>query len=230
MTVPCILVIEDDPDIRELIQASLAGEGYRIHQAVSGEKGLAAARSLRPDLVLLDLMLPGMDGCTVCRLLREDEVTRDLPVVMVTARGEEADIVAGLELGADDYVTKPFSPRVLAARVRAVLRRGGRRGVEPPAGPVRHGSLVVDPARRDVTVAGRPVALSATEFAILLFLARRPGWVFTRRQILDGVHGEGHPVLDRSLDVQIAALRRKLGDAGALVETVRGVGYRFRES
>jgi len=226
-----ILVIEDEQDIQELIELVLSRQGFGVLSAQTGEEGLALARSRRPDLVLLDLMLPGMDGRAVCRRLRQEPATRTVPIVMVTARGEEADIIAGLELGADDYVTKPFSPRVLAARVRAVLRRARADADSPGAQAVlERDGLVIHPGRHEATVDGRPLELTATEFAILHFLARRPGWVFTRRQILAGVHGEDHPVLDRSLDVQIASLRRKLADRDDLIETVRGVGYRFRET
>ena len=177
-------------------------------------------------------MLPGLDGKSVCRRLKEDAATRAIPVIMVTARGEESDIVAGLELGADDYVTKPFSPKVLTARVGTVLRRvqqGGVRSEPLESGVIRFDDLVIHPGRHEVTAAGEIVEISSTEFGILRFLASRPGWVFTRRQILRGVHGEDHPVLDRSIDVQIASLRRKMGERGSLIETVRGVGYRFAE-
>nr|MBC8425039.1 winged helix-turn-helix domain-containing protein [bacterium] len=173
---------------------------------------------------------PGLDGKEICRQLKRDDATSDIPIIMLTARGEESDIVAGLELGADDYVTKPFSPKILTARVGAVLRRAR---AAPEAGDaaavVRTHDLVIHPGRHEVLADGALVPMSSTEFGILHFLARRPGWVYTRRQILRGVHGEDHPVLDRSIDVQIASLRGKLGGRGALIETVRGVGYRFSE-
>lgn len=225
-----ILVVEDEEDILELVRYNLAREGHEVLTAMTGEEGLERARSDKPALILLDLMLPGLDGREVCRRLKQDPDTRHIPVVMVTARGEEADIVAGLELGADDYVTKPFSPRILTARVSAVLRRAARTpdpGTEDAI--VRIHDLIIHPGRHEVTTGGERVDLSSTEFGILRYLARRPGWVFTRRQIVNGVHGEDHPVLDRSIDVQIASLRRKLGAQGHLVETVRGVGYRFAE-
>lgn len=223
-----ILIVEDEEDIQELVRYTLEREGHVVVAAETGEKGLAAVRGARPALILLDLMLPGLDGREVCRRLKQDEATRSIPVIMLTARGEEADIVAGLELGADDYITKPFSTKVLAARVGAVLRRAART-VPPTQDVIEIDDLVIHPGRHEVTVAGNKVELSSTEFGILQFLARRPGWVFTRRQIVRGVHGEDHPVLDRSIDVQIASLRRKLADRGDLVETVRGVGYRFAE-
>jgi two-component system phosphate regulon response regulator PhoB len=225
-----ILVVEDEEDILELVRYNLTREGHEVLTAMTGEEGLERARTEKPALILLDLMLPGLDGREVCRRLKQDPDTRHIPVVMVTARGEEADIVAGLELGADDYVTKPFSPRILSARVSAVLRRSARipdPGTEDAI--VRIHDLVIHPGRHEVTTGGERVDLSSTEFGILRYLARRPGWVFTRRQIVNGVHGEDHPVLDRSIDVQIASLRRKLGAQGHLVETVRGVGYRFAE-
>jgi two-component system phosphate regulon response regulator PhoB len=223
-----ILVVEDEEDIREVVKYNLLKEGYRVETAETGEEGLKSARTGHPDLVLLDLMLPGLDGLEVCRRLRKDPATENIPIIMLTARGEESDIVAGLELGADDYVTKPFSPRVLVARVRAVVRRKSQAA---PGGDetVRVHELVINPGRHEVLVAGKPVELSHTEFKVLHLLARRPGWVYTRYQIVDAVHGEDYPVTERSVDVQIVGLRKKLGKAADYIETVRGVGYRFRE-
>ncbi len=223
-----ILVVEDEDDIRELLRYNLAKEGYQVTGAASGEEALKAARAVSPDLILLDLMLPGLDGLEVCRVLKGEPQTRDLPVVMLTAKGEEADIVTGLELGADDYITKPFSPRVLLARLRAVLRR---RRLAPPAAdaPLQVHELLIHPGRHEVLAAGRPLDLTATEFRLLHLLARRPGWVFTRTQIVNSVHGEDYPVSDRSVDVQIVSLRKKLGPYGKYMETVRGIGYRFKE-
>jgi two-component system alkaline phosphatase synthesis response regulator PhoP len=223
-----ILIVEDEEDILELIRYNLAKEGYGVMGATSGEEGLRRVRERRPDLILLDLMLPGLDGLEVCRRLQQDVRSRGVPVIMLTAKGEEPDIVAGLELGADDYVTKPFSPRILLARIRAVLRR---RGTEPPqetASLEIHG-LAIDPSRHEVLVQGRAVDLTVKEFRLLHLLARRPGWVFTRDQIVNQVHGDDYPVSDRAVDVLIVGLRKKLGAWGQLVETVRGVGYRFRE-
>jgi len=173
-------------------------------------------------------MMPGIDGLEVCKTLRSNEVTRDLPIVMLTAKGEESDIVTGLELGADDYITKPFSNAVLAARVKTVLRRKSTEPVDEDA-LVRIHELVIHPGRHEVFVGDNSIQLTATEFRLLLFLARRPGWVFTRYQIVDAVKGSDYAVTDRSVDVQVVGLRRKLGDAGAYIETVRGVGYRFKE-
>jgi two-component system alkaline phosphatase synthesis response regulator PhoP len=223
-----VLAVEDEEDILELVRYNLEKEGYRVTGAVSGEEALRHARSQPPDLIVLDLMLPGMDGLTVCRELKQDARTRDLPIIILTAKGEEADIVAGLELGADDYVTKPFSPRVLLARLRAVLRR--RRTEPAPASDTLtiHG-MVIHPGRHEVLVQGRPVDLTATEFRLLAFLARRPGWVFTRSQIVQGVQGEDYSVSERAVDVQIVGLRKKLGPAGQYIETVRGVGYRLKD-
>ena len=223
-----ILVVEDEDDIQELIRYNLEKEGYRVVCADSGEKAVERARNGSFDLVLLDLMLPGMDGHEVCRALMADARTSHIPIVMVTARGEEADVVAGLKMGADDYVTKPFSPRELLARIRTVLRRRARQAVADDA-PIKAGDLLIHPGRREVLVKGRPVELTFTEFGILRHLAARPGWVFSREQIVDAVKGEDYPVTDRSVDVQMVNLRRKLGRAGELIETVRGVGYRFRE-
>ncbi|MDD3581902.1 MAG: response regulator transcription factor [Desulfobacca sp.] len=223
-----ILVVEDEEDILELVRYNLSREGFRITGVTSGEEGLKTARSMLPDLVLLDLMLPGVDGLEVCRVLKHDAKTQHIPVVILTAKGEEADIVAGLELGAEDYITKPFSPRVLIARVRAVLRR---RAIEPPGdtAPLTIHELSIHPGRHEIMVAGQPVELTVTEFRLLHMLARRPGWVFTRTQIINGVHGDDYPVSDRSIDVQIVGLRKKLGPCGNYIETVRGVGYRFKE-
>jgi two-component system, OmpR family, alkaline phosphatase synthesis response regulator PhoP len=223
-----ILVVEDEEDILELLRYNLMKEGYRVTGVLTGEEGLRAARSQPPDLIVLDLMLPGIDGLSVCRELKMDARTRDLPIIILTAKGEEADIVSGLELGADDYVTKPFSPRVFLARLRAVLRR---RLVEPPmeSDVIELHGLSIHPGRHEVQVQGEPVDLTSTEFRLLSFLARRPGWVFTRSQIVQGVQGEDYSVSERAVDVQIVGLRKKLGAAGKYVETVRGVGYRFKE-
>jgi two-component system alkaline phosphatase synthesis response regulator PhoP len=223
-----ILIIEDDPDILGLMKHHLERDGYGVAGAPTGEEGLRLARRTPPGLVVLDLMLPGMDGLEVLRQLRADAKTREVPTVIVSAKGEEADIVSGLELGADDYLTKPFSPRVLVARVRAVLRR--REKTPPPEDDViRIHDLTINPGRHEVLVGKKPVELTFTEFRILHILARRPGWVFTRSRIVDSVHGESYPVTDRAVDVQIVGLRKKLGRAGDYIETVRGVGYRLTE-
>jgi two-component system, OmpR family, alkaline phosphatase synthesis response regulator PhoP len=222
-----ILAVEDDEDILELLKYNLAKEGYRVTAVTTGEEGLHLAHSTTPDLILLDLMLPGVDGLEVCRSLKMDAKTRLAPIIMLTAKGEEADIVTGLELGAEDYITKPFSTRVLLARVRTVLRR---RRTAPPGEDalLKIHDLVIDPGRHEVLVQGQPVDLTATEFRLLHLLARRPGWVLTRGHIVEGIHGDDYPVTDRAVDVKIVALRKKLGPAAQYVETVRGVGYRFK--
>jgi len=223
-----VLVVDDEEDILELVEYNLAKEGYRVTCVATGEEALAEVRRRAPGLVVLDLMLPGVNGLEVCRLLKRDPATAGVPVVMLTAKGEEADVVTGLELGADDYVTKPFSPRVLMARVKAVLRRKAKGPLSEQVVVEIH-DIAINPGRHEVLVRGEPVTLTYTEFRLLHFLARRPGWVFTRQQIIDAVRGEGYPVTDRAVDVQVAGLRKKLGECGSYVETVRGVGYRFKE-
>ena len=228
-----IVIVEDEAEIAELLLLHVTRSGYAGETFASGEVALKAIRRSPPDLVLLDLMLPGLDGLEVCRRLKSDELTSGVPVIMVTARGEDTDIVTGLELGAVDYVVKPFSPGVLMARVRNALR--ARREVGDPAreeGAVRtyaSGLLTLDSDRHEVRVAGQPVALTITEFGILRFLLARPGFVRTRDQIIRALHGDARVLSARTIDVHITSLRRKLGDAGPLVRTVRGVGYRFEE-
>jgi two-component system phosphate regulon response regulator PhoB len=223
-----VLVVDDEEDLLELVRHHLEREGYVVECVGTGEAALSSARSRLPDLIVLDLLLPGIDGLEVCRKLKADAGLSNVPVVMLTAKGEEADIVAGLELGADDYVTKPFSPRVLMARIKAVLRRKSREPVDEQE-PIRAHDIVIHPGRHQVLVEGEPVELTHTEFQLLHFLARRPGWVFTRHQIIDEVRGTGYPVTDRSVDFHVATLRKKLGEHGDCIETVRGVGYRFKE-
>lgn len=222
-----ILVVDDEEDILRLIDYNLSKEGFKITTVTSGEEALEEVKSA-PDLVVLDLMLPGVDGLEVCRRIRMDPETRGIPIIMLTAKGEEADIVAGLELGADDYIVKPFSPRVLLARIKAVLRRNTEHGPGEDD-VVRAHDITIDPRKHLVTVAEQTADLTYTEFRILHVLARRPGWVFTRYQLVEAVRGEDSEVTDRSIDVHIVSLRRKLGAAGNAIETVRGVGYRFRE-
>jgi len=228
MTKDKILVIDDEEDILELLRFNLTKEGYQVCAASTGEEALSLARAERPELVLLDLMLPGIDGLEVARRLKADPLTRDMPIVMLTAKGEESDIVTGLELGAEDYITKPFSRKVLVARLRAVLRRKEEKAADETTFLKIH-DLVIHPGRHEVLVQGKAVQLTFTEFGILNFLARRPGWVFTRSQIVDAVKGDDYFVTDRAVDVQVVGLRKKLGSASSLIETVRGVGYRFKE-
>jgi len=223
-----IFVVEDEEEIQELVRYNLAKEGFVVSCVDSGEEALRKIPRERPDLIVLDLMLPGVDGLEVCRSLKGDSSTRDIPIVILTAKGEEADVVTGLELGADDYVTKPFSPRVLTARIRAALRRDTMR--RPGDGSViRNHNIVIHPGRHEVRVDDQLVSLTPTEFRVLHTLALRPGWVFSRGQIADSVHGGELIVTERSVDVHIVGLRKKLGDAGRWIETVRGVGYRFKE-
>lgn len=223
-----ILIVEDDEDIQELVNYNLSREGYQTLVVASGEEALTITRNMRPDLILLDLMLPGLDGLEVCRRLKNDAGTGHIPVVMLTAKGEESDIVVGLELGADDYMTKPFSPKILLARLKAVLRRKAKEEKQDNAVLTR-GELSIDPGRHEVLTGDERIDLTATEFRVLHFLARKPGWVFTRQQIVDAVKGEDYPVTERSVDVQMVGLRKKLGDYADYIETVRGIGYRFKE-
>ena len=226
-----ILLVEDEQDLLELLRYNLSREGFQVETAATGEDGLKKAREMgkRLDLVLLDLMLPGIDGLEVCRTLKGRDQTVHVPVIMLTAKGEESDIVRGLEYGADDYITKPFSPRVLMARIGAVLRRreGEQRGGDGSV--IEIGGVQIDNERHEVRVKGEPATLTATEFKLLSLLASKAGRVFTRQQIIEAIHEGYAAVTDRSVDVQVVSLRRKLGEAGRSIETVRGVGYRFRD-
>jgi len=225
-----ILVVEDEEDILAIIHYNLSRAGYRVGTSTTGEEGLRAVQEEVPDLIVLDLMLPGIDGREVCRRLRKAPATAEVPVIMLTAKGEDDDIVAGLEVGADDYVTKPFSHQVLLARIQAVLRRRHQeRQVKEGTRPIEIHQLVIHPGRNEVFVEGVPVELTYTEFRVLSLLAARPGWVFSRSQIMDAVRGEDYAVTERAVDVQIVGLRKKLGSMGPYIETVRGVGYRFKD-
>ena len=223
-----IIVIEDEPDIQEVIVHNLLRDGYQVDATPHGERGLELVRRLDPDLVLLDLMLPGLDGVEICRRMKADPRTRTVSIIMVTARGEESDVVLGLGLGADDYVCKPFSPRELMERVKAVLRRGPLQDHQSRERIVV-GDAVIDSGRHEVRVAGRRIDLTASEFRLLHCLASQPGRVFTRDQLLNRVVGEGTFIDDRNIDVHVGAVRRKLGAHRVLIETVRGVGYRFHD-
>jgi two-component system phosphate regulon response regulator PhoB len=227
MTKKRILAIDDEKDLIELVRYNLEKEGFQVSGARDGESGLAQAIQEIPDVVLVDLMLPGIDGLEVCRRLKSNTRTAAIPLIMLTAKSSESDRVVGLELGADDYVVKPFSPRELVARIRALLRR--TTALEEPPTRIRRGDLLIDLDRHEVTCAELPVVLTATEFRILHFLAGHPGRVFTRSELIDNVLGRDIAVLDRTIDVHIMALRRKLGNRGDCVETVRGFGYRFQE-
>ena len=231
---PSVLVVEDEADIRELISYNLTKAGYQVTSVATGEEALAAVQRDPPDLVMLDLMLPGMDGLAVCQRLKREPTARSTAIIMLTAKGEESDIVRGLNLGADDYITKPFSPRVMIARVHAVFRRSSARTSElaehDSAGrAITIGKLEIRPRRHEVAVDGELIELTATEYRVLVFWRQRPGWVLMRKQILDGVHGENYAITERAVDVQIVGLRRKLGPVGTYIETVRSVGYRFKE-
>lgn len=223
-----ILIAEDEEDIRELIHFNLFKEKFNVDTAANGVEALKKAKENKPDLMLLDIMMPEMDGLEVCRLIREDASFNDTGIVMLTAKGDEEDIVKGLELGADDYIVKPFSPKIVIARVKAVLRR--RVKDNPSEEPVFEVfGIKIDTPRRKIFIDQKEVTLTFTEFQILSLLSLKAGWVFTRSQIVDTVRGDNHAVTDRSVDVQIVGLRKKLGEKGDLIETVRGVGYRFKE-
>ncbi len=223
-----ILIIEDERDIVELLSYNLEQEGYTIFFSTSGEEALTMVQQKNPDLILLDLMLPGVDGLDVCRHLKRNETTRNIPIIMLTAKSEDSDVITGLEMGADDYIPKPFSPKVLIARIRSVLRR------QIPGDDTRQEQIItlhdicIDISKHQVRCGNEEIELSATEFSILVFLARNPGWVFSRNQIIGAVKGEDYPVTERSVDVQILGLRKKLGAMGKYIQTVRGVGYRLQ--
>ncbi|MFH1625735.1 MAG: response regulator transcription factor [Pseudomonadota bacterium] len=221
-----ILVVDDEKDIIELIQYNLQLEGFRVTHAYDGEDALRLAKREPPDLLILDLMLPGMDGLEVCRVLKKEAETSHIPIIMLTAKTAEPDIVVGLELGADDYITKPFRTRELVARVRAVLRRVSR--PESYNGKLVAGNLSVDPSKYRVTWRGSPLDLTRTEFRLLFFLAQREGRVMTRQQILDGVLGDESFVIDRTVDVHIRRLRKKLQEGSSHIVTRRGIGYLFQ--
>ena len=223
-----ILIIEDEQDIIDLLEFNLRKDGFEVSSAKSGEDGLRFARSKLPDIILLDLMLPGINGLDICKLLKTDPKTGHIPIIMLTAKNEEVDIVTGLEVGADDYITKPFSPKVVIARLRALLRRNSTDG-ETKKKVIKAGDITIDPGKYTVEANKVLIQLTATEFQLLLVLARRPGWVYTRSQLVDEIRGDDHIITDRAVDVQIANLRKKLGDAGAYIQTVRGAGYRFKE-
>jgi two-component system phosphate regulon response regulator PhoB len=222
-----ILIIDDEKDLNELVRYNLEKERFDVICATDGQSGLEIATKHRPDLIVLDLMMPGMDGLEVCQQLRNDGRTSRIPLIMLTARATEADRVVGLEMGADDYITKPFSPRELVARVKAVLRRTTLQ--QQPLEVLRHGSIVIDVNRHEVTCEGKPVQLTATEFKILQYLVSRPGRVTSRDEIIDAALGHDAAVFDRTIDVHITAIRRKLGKGADHIETIRGFGYKFRD-
>ena len=225
-----ILVVEDEADLREVIRYNLQREGFEVLESEDGEEGLEILRRQLPSLVLLDIMLPGMDGIEICRAIKLDRYTRAIPVIMVTAKGDESDIVLGLGVGADDYITKPFSPRELTARVKAVLRRGKMRDDVRASERIVYERMIIDLARHEVRVDGRRIELTPTEFRLLHVLASHPGRVFTRERLIHQVMGGDAVVTERNVDVHIRALRNKLDPIRNLIETIRGVGYRFLAS
>jgi two-component system phosphate regulon response regulator PhoB len=223
-----ILVVEDEKDIVELLRVNLAKEGFQVNAAKTGEEGIDQARKSPPDLILLDIMLPGADGLEICRNLKSDSKTANIPIIMLTAKSEEVDVITGLEVGADDYITKPFSPKVVVARIRNLLRRVKAKSNENAR--IEIAGISIDSGRHEVRAGNKKVVLTPTEFGILACLAKRPGWVFSRNQIVDEVRGDETIITDRAIDVQIAGLRKKLGKYGELIDTVRGIGYRFKDN
>ena len=221
-----ILIVEDDPDIIEMVEYNLREEGYETIAALNGEEGVKLARSKQPNLIILDIMLPVLDGFEACRTLKNNDATAHIPIIMLSAKSQETDKVVGLELGADDYVTKPFSPRELIARIRAILRRGRE---QAQGRIIQRGEVVIDRDKHKVTVSGEQIQLTTTEFKLLEYLAQRPGVVLSRDRILDVISGEDAAVYDRTVDAHVKSLRRKLGKAQDYIETVRGVGYRLKE-
>ncbi len=233
-----ILIVDDEEDILELVKYNLEKEGYKTISALTGEDALKLATDIHPDLIVLDLMLPGMDGLEVTKILRAGSLTANIPIVMLTAKGDESDIVTGLELGANDYMSKPFSPRELVARIRAILRRIPSQSdtVRSPDNSgytilayTNSGEMIIDHGRHIVKIADNPVDLTYSEFELLAFLSAKAGWVFTRGQIMDAIHGENYAVTERSVDVIVTGLRKKLGIFAHSIETIRGVGYRFKD-
>ena len=228
-----ILIVEDDEDIQQLVGYNLIKAGFLVEYGDSSEQALEKIKNQLPDLILLDLMLPGMNGTELCRIIRSHSKLSDIPIIMLTAKGEESDIISGLEHGADDYITKPFSPKILISRIKAVLRRKAKDSA--PKAPessaiIKINDLIIDPGRYEVKIAGNPVNLTPTQFGILQLLTKKAGWVFSRQQIIDVVRGYDYLVTPRTIDVQMFSLRKKLGDTGKKIETVRGIGYRFNDS
>lgn len=221
-----ILIIEDDNDIRELIAFNLEMSGYEVLKCENGEDALSAALKAMPDLILLDVMLPAMDGFQVCNQLKNKSQLKDIPIIMLTARTDDEDIIKGLETGADDYITKPFRPKILMARIKTALRRKSDE-IKTNKNSLNINGINIDHDRHEVKLKGVNIHLSVTEFSILEYLAQNPGFVYSRNQIIDRVKGNGYAVTERSVDVQILGIRKKLGDYGKFIETVRGIGYRM---
>lgn len=223
-----IFVVDDEEDILDLIEFILLKEKYQVRRFITGEEILTSVKTEKPDMILLDLMLPGVDGFDVCREIKRDSTLGNVPIIMLTAKGEEADIVSGLELGADDYIVKPFSARVLVARMKAVFRRKNRT-IPTDDDVLRINEISIHPGRHEVSIDGKLIELTFSEFRLLQLLASKRGWVYTRYQIVDALRGADYPVTERSIDVQIVGLRKKLGTCGHYIQTVRGVGYRFKD-
>ena len=228
-----ILVVEDEPDIQELICYHLIKEGFSTLQASNGNEALKIIEKHPPDLVLLDIMLPGLSGIEVLKKIRFTWNLTDLPVIIVSARTDESDIITGLELGADNYLPKPFNPKVLVANVKALLRRSEQTSKGKPSDDgsqaIVAGNLEIDPLRHEAFWEGKPILLTATEFSLLSLLASTPGRVFTRNQIITGLRGNDYPVTERAIDVQIASLRKKMGEGGVAIKTVWGIGYSYQD-
>lgn len=224
-----ILVVEDEDDVRKLIHFNLFSENCNVILAADGESAICLANKEKPDLVLLDLMLPKINGIEVCKLLKQNNKTKNIPIIMITALGDEEDIVKGLEAGADDYITKPYSPKILIARTKALLRRVGKQTIDQNNVVEKHG-IYLNPQKRECVFDGCELNLTYSEFQILHIFMLTPGRVFTRSQIVELLRGNNHAVTDRSVDVQVVGLRKKLGIKGKIIETVRGVGYRLKES
>lgn len=221
-----ILIVEDEEDIRELIHFHLFKNKYNVLEAANGQDALQMAKEELPDLILLDIMLPKLDGIQVCRKLKEDNQTKDIKIIFLSAKGEEDDIIKGLELGADDYITKPFSPKILIARIKTILKRYG----EDNPKIISYLGISLEDDKKKVKIDNKGIALSMTEYQILKYLISSPGHVYTRNQIVNKIKGQNHAVTDRSVDTQLVSLRKKMGDKGALIETVWGIGYRFKEN
>jgi two-component system phosphate regulon response regulator PhoB len=224
-----VLVIEDEKDIAELIEFNLKREGYYVRNVFSGEDALIEVSKFIPDIIILDIMLPGIDGFEICTKIRNDPKLKKIPILMLTAKSEDEDIIHGLETGADDYITKPFSPKVLLARINAISRRSKVRNENKKLSLIEIHNLVIDITKHQVKLNDDYIDLSATEFSLLEFLAKNPGWVFSRSQIISAIRGSDYPVTDRSVDVQILSLRKKLGKYDTIIETIRGIGYRMKE-
>ena len=224
-----VLIVEDDPDIVDILSYNLKQADLKVTSVPDGSSALAEVKRRLPDLILLDLMLPKVDGLEVCRLLKGEPETKNVPIIMITAKGEEVDRIVGLELGADDYIIKPFSPREVVLRVRSVLKRSVANFQKEITAQIEANGVIIDIDRRQVNYKGKPINLTATEFDLLLILAKTPGRVFTRNLLMDLVWGQDYYGVDRTVDTHMSRLRQKLGGGGKNLQTVHGIGYRFKE-